>query len=200
MFFLLLACVPHDSATDTAVTDPCDCERPDVRTFAPTAQGGFDDWSGTALGWAVDDDHDRVLVVGLRFLLPASQVVFAPECADPDAIWDSWFVDVPPSCQQAVQDWPLLATGLMTAAGIHGLPAESAAVLIEGDPTQATPDRIWVATDGDGTLLRGEGYDAFQGAFTFVASTTGDGDVVATCDEGFRLGGIDLSWVSDGED
>ncbi|MFZ5480092.1 MAG: hypothetical protein ACOZNI_25225 [Myxococcota bacterium] len=181
---LLLSCTGA-AVDDTAPPTPCACE-PEARTLEVDDSGGFDDWAGAALGWAVDEDAGRALVVAARFALPASQIRVEPGCDD----GDGWVAGVPPSAEEAVATWPLLAAALTDEPGIHGMDAESGAVLVEGDLASSTPDRLWRATGGGATLIRGEGVDSLMGALEF----TGD------CDAPVEITGIDLQWPSGGSD
>lgn len=196
---LLIGCVPEtdDSGKDSTSPDACACEPAQTIELPGANAGGYDDWAGTAVTWAVDPTHGRALVVAAAFTLPVSQVEIAPDCTGADALAGDWHAAVPDSATSDVARWPLLGTILTDAAGAHSLTAHGGALLVEGDLATTTPDRVLVATGGTVTLTRGEGEDSLQGALDFAAVATG-GHATDQCGDAVTVAGIDLSWVGGG--
>ncbi len=211
VMLLLFACTPDpidtaDSADtadsgDTAEPGACDCDAEGNVILSVTESGGFDDWSGAALAWAVDETNGRLMVAAMEYELGVGTIDIVPACDDPDLLAGSWIVDVPPSQRDAAERYPLLAAALTTAAGVRSLTEDVGVVFLEGDLQSSTPDRAFIATGGEATLLRQEGYDELQGAFAFTAAITAPGgDATDACDEGFRLAAIDLDFESGGSE
>lgn len=209
--FFLFACTPgpidtadtHDSGdtADTAEPGACDCDAEGNVVMSVTASGGFDDWAGAAMAWAVDESNGRLMVAAMEYELGVGTIDIVPTCDNPDLLAGSWIVDVPESQRDAVQDYPLLGAALTTAAGVRSLTADVGVVVLEGDLQSTTADRAFIATGGEATLLRKEGYDELQGAFAFTAAITAPGgDAIDACDEGFRLAAIDLDFESGGSE
>jgi hypothetical protein len=204
MFFALLlsACDAGEKTDDTATApSACECE-PDTRAgLTPVVAGGFDDWSGTAVAWAVDVSAGRALVVAAAFELPAYQVEIVPACDGADDVAGDWAVAVPPSASDDVATYPLLGTIMTDAAGAHSLVAKHGALLVEGDLASTTPDRVLVATGGTLTMLRGDGGNRIQGALDFAAvedptQAHADDD----CDGALTLTGIDIDFTGSGSE
>jgi hypothetical protein len=192
LLLLLLGCVadPVDSVPPPTA---CECPDPESLAFTVSDAGGFDDWGGAALAWAVDEAAGRALVVGMRYETGVGQIEREPTCEDPDALVGSWVVGVPESAQDAAARFPLLAGALTTAAGVRSLSEDVGALLLEGGLDSPTPTRIRVATGGTVTLLRGDGGDALQGALAFSADADRvGGNAEAACDDPVRIGALDL--------
>lgn len=199
MLALLLACVPDNP--DTAEPSACGCGGVEDLALQVTRSGGFDDWSGAAMAWAVDAVNGRVLVAAMEYELGHAQIDIAPFCQDPSALSESWYPAVPDTATEAAEDYPLLAAALTTAVGVRSLSDDVGVLLLEGDVTSATPDRVWVATGGEASLLRGEGGNGLQGAFIFAAQATEvGGPAEVACDEAVRVPGIDIAFDSYGID
>ncbi len=192
---------PVDSADTGTTPSACDCEVRDDLPFTVTEDGGFDDWGGAAMGWAVDGVQGRVLVVGMRYTLGVSVIPLTLGCDDPDALAASWVPGVPTSAADAAARYPLLAAALTTAPGVHSLADEVGALLLEGNLEAGTIDRAWVSTGGSVSLRRGEGSDQLQGAVEFAARVTevGEGAQVA-CDSAVRVAAFSLDWPSSGDE
>lgn len=189
MWFLLLACAPEPTA--------CDCAPTAHETFTVSEAGGFDDWSGAALVWAVDEAAGRALVVATEYPLGQPTYDVAPVCDDPAGLAASWVPVVPEGSADAVERHPVLAEVLTTPAGVRSLTEDVGVLLVEGT---STVERVWVGTGGEATLLRGDGGDGLQGAFDFAASGDAlDGEIVEDCLTAFRVPALDLSWGSSGD-
>lgn len=209
MLTLFLACGPDPADTggpqETGQQDSspppsaCDCAVRDDVPFVVSEMGGFDDWSGAAMAWAVDATHDRVLVAGMRYPLGTSSIPLDLSCENPDALAASWVQGVPSSATDATRRYPLLASALTTAPGVRSLSDELGALLLEGDLAEVLPTRVRVSTGGQVTLLRLEAQDQLQGAFEFAAEgdVVGDGADVG-CGESIRVAGLALAWLSSG--
>ena len=196
----LLGC---DGAADDSAgpTSACDCGDADNLDFTVREAGGFDDWTGAALAWAVDDSAGHVLVVAMDYESGVPRIDLEPACEDPDALVGSWVAAVPPSQAAAAERYPLLGAALTTDAGIRSLSANLGALLLSGDLQSTTPDTLRVATLGTVTLLRGEGQDGLQGALEFGARADAvGGDAEVDCDGAVRLAALDLEWASTGGD
>lgn len=196
----LLGCVPDPVDTgEPPEPTACDCEDPAALPFSVSEAGGFDDWSGAAVAWAVDESAGRALVVAMEYETGVGQIRMAPTCEDPDALVGSWIAAVPDSAADIAARFPMLASALTTAAGVRSLTEDLGALLLEGDLDASSADRVHVATDGDVTLLRREGGDTLQGALVFGARADAvGGDAEAACDETVRVGALDLDWSSGG--
>jgi hypothetical protein len=128
------------------------------------AQGGFDDFdsAGAALGYAVDTTNGLTVVAAAKFQLPGASYAFASSC-DAAAAARSFSVVSPGAPAPSgvdVASWPILRAALADTNGIRALSARSSGgvlILIEGDPTQASPTRILVADSGGFTLFRDDG-------------------------------------------
>lgn len=145
------------------------CE-PDLRvdltlpSLTVAAQGGFDDFGsgGAALGYAVDTTNGVTVVAAMKFQLPGASYAFAPPCDAQSSARALTVVDAgaPAPSGVDVGTWPILRAALADTSGLRAITSASLGgvlVLIEGDPTQATPTRILVADSGSFTLLRNEG-------------------------------------------
>lgn len=196
LLLALLGCDPSPIVTDAPTA--CECVDPDPITFTATATGGFDDWGGAALVYAVDEQAGRVLVVAMNYETGVGQIPMEPVCESPDTLVNEWVVGIPDGAFEDVARWPLLGAALTTDAGVRSLSQDVGALLLEGDLASATPDRIHVSTDGNVTLLRGDGGgDTLQGALTFAALADGvPGHAEPACGRALRLGALDLSWAS----
>jgi hypothetical protein len=144
----------------------CEDVRADLTLPALTvaAQGGFDDFdsAGAALGYAVDTANAMTVVAALKFQLPGASYSVVPSC---DAAASARTLTVLPAGAPApsgvdVGGWPILRAALADTAGLRAITSAALGgvlILIEGDPTQATPTRILVADSGSFTLLRNDG-------------------------------------------
>lgn len=163
--------------------------------------GGFDDWSGAALAYAVDVDQGFTLVAAMPYEGGHAVLNLEPP-AVPASGAAAYEVDVPDSLAGAVTTWPMLGNLVADAAGVRGLPRGIVAVLALGDPAQAAPESLWVAVDGDGRLLRGDDpSDRLEAALVFVeVSHLGAGAEVMSASYGLALEDIDLEFPSLGAD
>jgi hypothetical protein len=125
------------------------------------AQGGFDDFgAGAAQGYAVDTTNGVTVVAAMKFQLPGASYSFAPSCDAESAARAFTVVSAGAPSGVDVATWPILEAALANTSGIRALTASSSGgilILLEGDPTQATPTRILVADSGDFTLFRDDG-------------------------------------------
>lgn len=191
------ACTPQeddsgDGNGDSAAS-ACLCEDPEPLDFAATLTGGYDDWGGTAVFWGVDADAGRAVVVAARFDMPAYEVPVSPVCGAAEETVSNWSAAVPDAARDAVESYPLLATILTDALGIRSLGQDAGALMVEGDLQAATPARLFVATGGAGSIVRGESGTVFQGALEFAAEADAvGGDVVDACDPAVRVSRLDL--------
>lgn len=194
----LVGCDPSPIVTEPPTT--CECTDPDPVTFQATAVGGFDDWGGAALVYAVDEAAGRVLVVAMNYETGVGQIAMEPACDEADALVGQWVVDVPDTAWEDVARWPLLGAALTTDAGVRSISQEVGAILLEGDLAASVPDRVHVSTGGNVTLLRGDGGgDTLQGALEFAALADGlPGHAEAACGRALRLGALDLTFASNG--
>lgn len=199
MILLLLAC--GSPPTDTAVVTACDCSDPVTVSFSPETTGGFDDWAGDAVAWAVDPAAGLVVVVATTYELGTGQIDLAASCEDPDALVGSWYTTVPDSAADDVTAWPLLGAAVTNAAGVRSLSEPLGALLLVGDVTQATPDEVWVVTDGGMSLQRNDGGDRLLGGLSFAgrADAVG-GDATVDCELAPRVAALDLEFPSTGHE
>lgn len=204
MLLLLLACdAGAIKLDDTAArASACDCGDPTTLPFAPTVVGGFDDWSGDAVVWAIDPAAGRILVVAMAYDLGVATIDRAPTCEDPDALVGAWVADTPRSAESDVARYPLLGLAVTTAGGVRSLPHDLGALLLEGDVTGTTPERIRVATTGGVTLQRNDGgVDQLLGALTFSATADAvGGDATVDCTDSVRIAGLDLAFPAIGSE
>ncbi|MDP2308313.1 MAG: hypothetical protein Q8P18_20000 [Pseudomonadota bacterium] len=202
LLLTLLACTAEpDEDTSPPPPTACECEDPIALPFTVSESGGFDDWGGAAVAWAVDEAAGRALVIAVRYPTGISQIPMEVTCDDPDALVGSWVAGVPPSAADAASRYPLLAGALTTAAGVRSLSEEVGALLLEGSLASATPDRILVSTGGNLTLLRRDGGDTLQGAVEFGAEAdVVGGSAVDACDRAVRIGALDLDVGSSGSE
>jgi hypothetical protein len=178
----------------------CECVTAEVATFAGTATGGYDDWSGTAVGWGVDEAAGRAIVVAMAFELPAATIDGSPDCELADEMARRWTVAVPESAADAASRYPLLGSILTDSVGVRSLPA-SGALLAEGDLSSEVPERLYVATAGSVTLTRGEESDRIAGALDFAATTpVPGGRATEDCDASITISRIDLSFAGTGSE
>ncbi len=186
---------------DSGIPDACECRDPTTEPFAPALVGGFDDWLGNAVAWAVDPDAGVVLVVAMAYERGVATQELDIDCADPDALVGNWVAVVPPSAEADVASHPLLGAAITSAAGARSLGVPLGALLVRGDVGTATPTRIEVATDGGVSLVRGEGQDRVLGALSFaaVADEVG-GDATVDCGAASRLAALDLVYASSGDE
>lgn len=209
--WMLAACTGSGDDTtgqdDTAKDSPpaqtaCECEHPTDAPLTISDQGGFDDWSGAALGWAVDGPASRVLVVAMRYQTGVSTINMEGACEDPSALGDSWYPGIPESAAGAAAQYPLLGAALLTAAGVRSLTEDLGALLVIGDLSSTTPDQIYVLSGGTVTLLRSDAPgDTLQGALIFSAQAEQiGGEATVGCDQAIRLPALDFSWPSGGSD
>lgn len=191
-----------DTAVDTgdsAVPSACDCTDPTNLNFSADTVGGFDDWSGNAVVWAIDESAGQVLVVALAYDLGVGTIERSPDCAEPDSLVGGWVAAVPPSGEGDVAAWPLLGAAITNAAGVRSLSHNMGALLLEGQLQTSTPTAVYVATGGGVTLSRGEGGDRLLGALSFGATATAvGGDATVVCDSAPRVAAMDLQFSSGG--
>ncbi len=189
--------VPHDTGLFTA----CDCGDSSTLPFTFTATGGFDDWSGNAVAWAVDEPHGQVLVIAMAYELGTSQISLKAGCDDPDALVGSWVATVPAAARGDVTQYPLLGAAVTSAAGVRSLPVPLGALLLTGDLSGTTPDSVRVLTAGGLSLERGEGADRVLGALTFGATADAvGGDATVTCDDAVRVAALEIPFSSGGSE
>lgn len=201
---LLFACDPGAIKLDdtAARASACACSEATTLAFDPTVVGGFDDWSGEAVVWAIDPAAGRILVVAMAYDLGVATIDRAPACEAPDALVDAWVADTPRSAESDVARYPLLGLAVTTAGGVRSLPHDLGAILLEGDVTGTTADHIRVGTTGGVTLQRNEGgTDQLLGALTFSATAdTMGGDTSVDCAESVRIAGLDLAFPAIGSE
>lgn len=199
-----LACTPDEEDSGNggdSGASPCLCEDPDALAFSTTLAGGYDDWGGTAVFWGVDADAGRAIVVAARFELPAYEVPVYPVCGAAEETASNWTAAVPPSASGAAATYPLLATILTDALGIRSLGQDVGALMVEGDLQSSTPTRLFVATGGGGSVVRGEDGSRYQGALEFAAEADAvGGDIVDACDPAVRVSRLDFGASSLGGD
>lgn len=208
LWTLLTACLtaPTDTADsdvphETGVLTACECGDPSPLPFTYTDTGGFDDWSGNAVAWAVDEPHRQVLVIAMAYELGTSQISLTAACEDPDALVGSWVATVPPSARGDVTRYPLLGAAVTSAAGVRSLPVPLGALLLTGDLSQTTPDTVRVLTAGGLSLERGDGADRVLGALTFGATADAvGGDATVTCDDAVRVAALEIPFSSGGSE
>jgi hypothetical protein len=167
-------------------------------TLTVSATDGFDYFGsrpGCALGVAVDETAELVLVVALKYDLPLYTGTFMP-AADAGASAAAYRVSAPVSpLADAAASYPLVTAALTDAAGLLTMMTNSVtAVLLEGDLGQATPQRIYVAHAGMVTITREEKpIDILEGAFSFTEVTgLGPGAMVAATTSTIDLASFDF--------
>ena len=167
-------------------------------TLTVSATDGFDYFGsrpGCALGVAVDETSERVLVVALKYDLPLYTGTFMP-AADVAASAAAYRVSAPVSpLADAAASYPLVTAALTDTASLLAMMTNSVtAVLLEGDLGQATPQRIYVAHAGMVTITREEKpIDILQGAFSLTEVTgLGPGAMVAATTSTIDLAPFDF--------
>jgi hypothetical protein len=167
-------------------------------TLTASTTFGFDDFAspGASLGVAVDESSGFVFVTALKFQLPYYTGSFVPSA---NAIASAAAYRVAPPVAPLVDDaaaYPLVTTAITDTAGVRTMSDDITAILLEGDPRQATPDHIYVARSGSVTLFREDGYyNTLEGKLSFTEVTNlGSGAAVASGAAAIDLGTFYFEW------
>ncbi|MFZ5481317.1 MAG: hypothetical protein ACOZNI_31445 [Myxococcota bacterium] len=140
-------------------------------TLRPFATGGFDNWDGEALAWAVDDAHSLTLVAAMRYPTGEAAIDLAPS-DDAGATARAWESEVPVSLEDDTTRFGVLDVLLTDAPGVRALPGDLTVLLYTGSPQAVELASIWIAVEGEGTLTRNDGgTDDFEGTFVFVEAS-----------------------------
>lgn len=165
------------------------------------ATGGFDDWGspGAAFGYAVDETNGYLLVVGLKFSLPAYQVTFTEFGAATDYLVS----DPPTPLEDDVVAYPLLGDAMLNTAGIRTMTLNAtgvSAVLLKGAADgEGPPEALYIADEGQLMLTRGDGPgDTLEGALRFrEVDKLGPGAKIVPGGEVIQVNAIYFSWPTD---
>jgi hypothetical protein len=141
------------------------------------------------------------LVTARKFQLPYYTGSFAPGA---NAGASAAAYRVAPPVAPLVDDaaaYPIVTTALTDTAGIRTMSANITAILLEGDPQQATPDHIYVARAGSVTLFREDGYyNTLEGKLSFTEVTDlGSGAAVAPSAAKIDLATFYFEWDTEAQ-
>ena len=134
--------------------------------------GGFDDFgsAGAALGYSINESDGMIMILGVKFTLPLYQTEFTPDSDSVDnAELYEWGI-TNSVLEDDVVTYPLLAYGITNTTGLRtSLNNNFIGILLKGDFSNSTPDKIYIATRGSINLTReDEPNDIVDGSLEFT--------------------------------